>query len=139
MLFYARRITHECAMHRADATLALGVDYTLETDVAVDALDEWMELGALPFHFQVHPWMRELLGPGRTIRLEATDAGERWFLDLTGDVIAWSHADSPAAVTVRGPSKDLVLAIYRRVPMKSLAIEGDADLLDFWLERVAFG
>ena len=32
-----------------------------------------MELGCLPFHFEVHPWMRELLAPDRTIGLHATD------------------------------------------------------------------
>ena len=36
-----------------------------------------MELGCLPFHFDVHPWMRELLGPGRTIGLHATDTQSR--------------------------------------------------------------
>ena len=36
----------------------------LSPDVAADALDEWMQLGCLPFHFEVHSWMRELLAPG---------------------------------------------------------------------------
>ena len=54
--FYARRFTHETALHRADATLALGAEYTLDQAVAVDAIDEWLELGALPMHFEVHPW-----------------------------------------------------------------------------------
>jgi uncharacterized protein (TIGR03083 family) len=66
--FYARRFTHETAVHRADATLALGFSYTLDEEVAADAIDEWMELGSLPMHFEIHPWMRELLGPGRTRR-----------------------------------------------------------------------
>ena len=42
--FYARLFTHETAIHRADAAIALGVEYLLDADVAVDALDEWMEL-----------------------------------------------------------------------------------------------
>ena len=82
--FYARRFTHETAIHRADAAIALGVDYVLDADVAVDGVDEWLELGCLPFHFDVHPWMRELLGPGRTIGLHATDTGTDWLLDFTG-------------------------------------------------------
>ncbi|HKN99115.1 MAG TPA: maleylpyruvate isomerase family mycothiol-dependent enzyme [Pseudonocardiaceae bacterium] len=44
--FYARRFTHETAMHRADATLAAGTGFDLAADVAVDALDEWAELDA---------------------------------------------------------------------------------------------
>ncbi len=62
--FIARRMTHETAMHRADAALALGLEYDLETEVARDTLDEWMELGALPLHFEVHPWMSDRVSFG---------------------------------------------------------------------------
>jgi uncharacterized protein (TIGR03083 family) len=137
--FYARRFTHETAMHRADAALALGVQYTLAPDVAADAIDEWMELGSMPFHFEVHPWMRELLAPGRTIGLHATDMNAHWLLDLTGDVIAWRRAGDAAAAEIRGPVTELLLAIYRRRPVTGLDITGDAKLVDFWLDRVAFG
>jgi uncharacterized protein (TIGR03083 family) len=137
--FYARRFAYETALHRADAALALGVGYTLEPDVAADAVDEWMELGCLPFHFDVHPWMRELLAPGRTIALHATDTDAHWLLDLTGDVIAWRRADEPAAAEVWAPVTDLLLMIYRRRPVAGLDVTGDAKLVDFWLERVAFG
>jgi uncharacterized protein (TIGR03083 family) len=137
--FYARRFTYETAIHRADAALALGVSYTLEPDVAADGIDEWMELGCLPFHFEVHPWMRELLGPGRTIGLHATDTDAHWLLDLTGDVIAWRRADEPAAAEVLAPVTDLLLTIYRRRGVAGLEVTGDAKLVEFWLERVGFG
>lgn len=137
--FYARRFTHETAIHRADAALAIGLDFTLDADVAKDALDEWMDLGALPFHFEVHPWMRELLAPGRTIGLHATDVDAHWLLDLTGDVIAWRRANEPAAAEIRAPLTDLLLTVYRRRQIAGLDVTGDAALIDFWLERVAFG
>jgi hypothetical protein len=137
--FYARRFAYETAMHRADAALALGVQYTLAHDVAADGIDEWMELGCLPFHFEVHPWMRELLAPGRTIGLHATDTDAHWLLDLTRDVIAWRRADEPAAAEIRAPVTDLLLTIYRRRPVAGLDVTGDVELVDFWLERVGFG
>ena len=143
--FYARRFTHETAMHRADATLALGQRYELDADVALDAIDEWMELGSLPMHFEVHPWMRELLGPGRTLHFHATDtppeARAEWVVDLTGDAIAWRRAHEKCAVAVRAPLIDLLLLIYKRRPAHGDDIEvfGDTDLLDFWLDRIAFG
>jgi uncharacterized protein (TIGR03083 family) len=71
--FYARRFTHETLIHRADATLALSAEFIVDKDVALDAVDEWMELSSLPMHFEVHPQMRELLGPGRTLHFHATD------------------------------------------------------------------
>ncbi|QLH20482.1 maleylpyruvate isomerase family mycothiol-dependent enzyme [Streptomyces sp. Rer75] len=143
--FYARRFTHETALHRADATLALGAEFTLDQDVALDALDEWMELGSLPFHFEVHPWMRELLGPGRTLHLHATDtapeAMAEWVVDLTGEAITWRRAHEKCAVAVRGPLTELLLLVYKRRPAHGGRVEvlGDAKLLDFWLERVSFG
>jgi hypothetical protein len=111
----------------------------LTPDVAADAVDEWMELGCMPFHFEVHPWMRELLAPGRTIGLHATDTDAHWLLDLTGDVIAWRRADERAAAEIRAPVTDLLLTIYRRRPVAGLDVTGDATLVDFWLQRVAFG
>ena len=137
--FYARRFAHETAIHRADAALALGIEFTMDADVAADAVDEWMELGSLPFHFEVHPWMRELLAPGRTIGLHATDIEARWLLDLTGDVITWRRADERAAAEVTAPVTDLLLMIYRRRPVGGLQVTGDDALVDFWLDRVGFG
>jgi uncharacterized protein (TIGR03083 family) len=143
--FYARRFTHEAAMHRADAALALGERYQLDTEVAIDGVDEWMQLGSLPVHFEMQPQLRELLGPGRTLHLHATDtapeAAAEWLVDLTGDAITWRRAHEKAAVAVRGPVTGLLLVIYKRRPARSPGIEviGDEKLLDFWLERVSFG
>jgi uncharacterized protein (TIGR03083 family) len=142
--FYARRFTHETLIHRADATLALGAPFTVEHDVAIDAIDEWMWLGSLPMHFEFHPQMRELHGPGRTLHFHATDtspdARAEWVVDLTGDAITWRRAHEKSAVAVRGSVADLLLAIFKRRNIRSdgIAIFGDEELLDFWLERVDF-
>ncbi len=143
--FYARRFAHETAIHRADAMLGLGLPFAIDLAVAVDGIDEWMELGSLPMHFDVHPWMRELLGPGRTLHFHATDTppdlGAEWVVDLTGDALAWRRAHEKAAVAVRGPVTDLLLLIYKRraTDIDAVEIFGDRQLLDFWLERVSFG
>ncbi|WP_329168884.1 maleylpyruvate isomerase family mycothiol-dependent enzyme [Streptomyces sp. NBC_01267] len=143
--FFARRMAHETLIHRADAALAVGAEFTVEADVAVDALDEWMELGSLPQLFEIHPEQRELLGPGRTLHFHATDTAPElkaeWVVDLTGDTVTWRRAHERAAVAVRGPLTDLLLTVYRRRPARggSVDVLGDGHLLDFWLERVSFG
>jgi uncharacterized protein (TIGR03083 family) len=143
--FYARRFTNETLIHRADATLAIGAEYQADPDVAVDAIDEWLQLSSLPIHLEYHPEARELLGPGRTLHFHATDtepqAAAEWVVDLTGDAITWRRAHEKAAVAVRAPLTDLLLLIYKRRPARGEDVEifGDADLLDFWLERVSFG
>jgi hypothetical protein len=77
--------------------------------------------------------------PGRTIGLRAADTGTAWLLDLTGDAIAWRRSDEPAAAEITAPVIDPLLMLYRRRPVAGLDVTGDAGLVDFWLERVAFG
>lgn len=118
-----------------DATLALGAEFTVEEDVGVDAVDEWMELGSLPIHFEIRPSTREVPGPGRTVQLPATDTAPdtaaEWRIDLTGEAITWRRAHEKAAVAVRGPLTDLLLVSCKRRPARSEGIEilGDEQFL----------
>jgi uncharacterized protein (TIGR03083 family) len=143
--FFARRFAHETLIHRADAALALAVDFTADEDLAIDAVDEWMELGSLEMHKEIHPRMLELLGPNRTLHFHASDpppeASAEWVVDLTGEWITWRRAHETAAVAIRGPLVELLLVIYRRREPSGPDIEviGDEALFDFWLDRVEFG
>ncbi|WBB70845.1 maleylpyruvate isomerase family mycothiol-dependent enzyme [Micromonospora sp. WMMD812] len=142
--FYARRFAHETLVHRADAALALGVPFAAAEPVAVDALDEWMELDSLPVMLEFKPERRELLGPGRTLHLHATDtapeAAAEWVVDLTGEIGTWRRAHEKAAVAVRGPLTELLLTVYgRRPPHDTVQVLGDRGLLELWLARVSFG
>jgi uncharacterized protein (TIGR03083 family) len=141
MRFWARRFAFETVVHRADATLAAGAPFVLDPEIAVDALDEWMELGSLPQMLEVHPGRRALLGPGRTVHLHATDsAGAEWVADLTGAHQTWRRAHEKSAVAVRGPVSDLLLLVYGRrgVDDGGLEVLGDRALLDEWLAGVPF-
>ena len=135
--FWARRFAHETTVHRADAMLAAGRPFEVDQEVAVDAIDEWLELDSLPAHFDITPEKRELLGPGRTLAFVAGDAV--WSVDLTGDEIRWQRGKSPAAVTVQAPLTELLLLFYRRTGAEDSWVSGDRALLDFWLSHVAFG
>lgn len=143
--FLARRMAHETVVHRADAALTVGAEYEVDEEIAVDTLDEWMELGAMPQFLEAFPEKRELLGPGRTLHFHATDtspgAEADWLIDLTGDAIVWRRSQEAAAVTVRGPLTGLLLVVYRRLAARDAGVQvvGDVRLFDFWLERVAFG
>ncbi|MGW0515853.1 maleylpyruvate isomerase family mycothiol-dependent enzyme [Crossiella sp. NPDC003009] len=139
--FWARRFAHETVIHRADATLAAGTRFELTPEVALDAVDEWLMLDALPQHFEHNPGKRELLAPGRTLSFAATDAEAAWFIDLTGEVIVSGRGHRAAAVSVRAPLTDLLLVLYRRKPVRDDGIEihGDRELLEFWLTHIGFG
>ncbi|MFI1796151.1 maleylpyruvate isomerase family mycothiol-dependent enzyme [Streptomyces sp. NPDC020379] len=143
--FWARRMTHETAIHRADAQRTAGIEFTIDPEVAVDCLDEWLEMSTYPAVLERKPELKGLLGPGRTIHLHATDtpaeAAAEWFVDLTGERMAWRRGHEKAAVTVRGPVADVLAVFYHRQPIADGRVEvlGDRALLDLWLETASFG
>ncbi|MFE7170651.1 maleylpyruvate isomerase family mycothiol-dependent enzyme [Streptomyces sp. NPDC057616] len=136
VLFWARRMTHETVVHRADAALATGAPFTLDGDLALDAVEEWLDFSTVPEAYEPAPAAPALLGPGRTLHFEAPGTG-RWFVDLTDDRPTWSTEPQEAAVTVRGPVTDLLLLLYRR-PVTGVEMHGNADLLELWLNRTGF-
>ncbi|MEU4798452.1 maleylpyruvate isomerase family mycothiol-dependent enzyme [Streptomyces sp. NPDC023327] len=143
--FWARRMTHELAIHRADAAITVGVAYEIAPEVAADAIDEWLDL--LRF-FQLNMSggsVAELRGAGRSLRLHATDAppglDAEWLVELGEDGFTWRRGPAEADVTLRGPLTEVLLAFYRRRPLDAGRVEvlGERELLDFWLERATFG
>ncbi|WP_128429521.1 maleylpyruvate isomerase family mycothiol-dependent enzyme [Streptomyces cyaneus] len=134
--FWARRMTYETAVHRADAALAAGTEFVLERDLALDAVEEWLEYSTFPEAFEPRPDLPDLLGPDRTLHFDATDAGE-WLVDLTGKRPVWRAGADNATATARGPATDLLLFFYRR-PAPAIRTQGDKELLDLWLTRSGF-
>jgi uncharacterized protein (TIGR03083 family) len=134
--FWARRMTHETVVHRADAALATGAALTVDDRLAVDAVEEWMEFASVPEAYEPRPGAPDLLGPGRTLQFEAAGAGQ-WHVDLGGERPVWHTGRAEAAATVRGPVTDLLLFLYRR-PAPAVETGGDTALLDLWLTRTGF-
>ncbi|MFE7277858.1 maleylpyruvate isomerase family mycothiol-dependent enzyme [Streptomyces sp. NPDC057623] len=143
--FWARRMTHEITIHRADATLAAGLSYDVAPDIAADAIDEWLEIVEWAQRTLPDDPARELRRPGGSIHLHATDSTPdvtaEWTVDLSEDVIAWRRGHEKATVALRGPLTSVLLAFYRRVSLDSPEVEvlGERELLEFWLERATFG
>ncbi|MDX2934288.1 maleylpyruvate isomerase family mycothiol-dependent enzyme [Streptomyces ipomoeae] len=143
--FWARRMTHEITVHRADAALAAGLRYEVAPDVAADAIDEWLEIIQWAQRTLPKDPARESRRPGSSIHLHATDntpdVNAEWFIDLSGDVVAWRRGHEKATVALRGPLTEVLLAFYRRLPPDGgrLEVLGERDVLDSWLERSTFG
>ncbi|MFJ4536483.1 maleylpyruvate isomerase family mycothiol-dependent enzyme [Streptomyces tibetensis] len=143
--FWARRVTHEITVHRADATLAAGLPYDVAPEVAADAIDEWLQIVAYVQRTVPHDAARELRGAGRSIHLHATDTepelNAEWLVELTEDGVAWRRDHRKADVALRGPLTSVLLAFYRRLPLEAPELEvlGERELLEFWLERATFG
>ncbi|MET9502292.1 maleylpyruvate isomerase family mycothiol-dependent enzyme [Streptomyces sp. NPDC006622] len=146
--FWARRMTHEITVHRADAALTAGLSYDVAPEVAADALDEWLYLVGWVQRNLPHRASDELRAEehrGRSIHLHATDAppglDAEWLVELTEQGIAWDRGHEKATVALRGPLTSVLLAFYHRLPLDSpeLEVVGERELLEFWLAKTSFG
>ncbi|MEV0320579.1 maleylpyruvate isomerase family mycothiol-dependent enzyme [Streptomyces sp. NPDC050658] len=143
--FWARRMTHEVAVHRADAAIAAGVPYEVAPEVAADAIDEWLEIVRFVQRSDPSDSAAELRGGGRSIHLHATDAAAElnaeWLIEFGEDGFDWRRGHEKATVALRGPLTEVLLAFYRRRSPDDGGVEvlGERELLDFWLERASFG
>lgn len=142
--FWARRMAHETAVHRADVELALHREFTLEPDLAADAISEWLSLLGSPQAVQFRPELAELRGEGQILHLHSTDPGlgeaGEWIVRRTPSGPVWEPGHMKGDVAVRGAVVDLLLVLMRRVPLSeaSITVLGDASVLDHWLEHTRF-
>ena len=106
-----RRQTQEAAVHTADAEQVLGDVRPIPADVGLDGLDECLEVmvpGVLPDGppEEAHP-----------VVFHAVDA------DAERTLFPGSRPFPIAALT--GTAGDLLLAVWRRVPLEVLTVDGD--------------
>jgi uncharacterized protein (TIGR03083 family) len=106
-----RHQAQEAAVHRWDAEGVDGAGAPLPADLAEDGVPEFMEimvgsdLGSLP----------------GVVTLTATDTGATWRVAGTGGAGRESE--------LRAPASDLVLMLYRRLPVPDTTVVGDPMLV----------
>jgi uncharacterized protein (TIGR03083 family) len=133
--WWARRMVHETAVHRADAELALGVaSPAIDAVIAADGIDEF--LFNLPSARRPYKQLASL-PTGASLHLHATDADGEWLVRFTESGIAWERGHAKATASVRGPVALLLLFTYGRIPGSDgrLSVFGDATVLDGWQQK----
>jgi uncharacterized protein (TIGR03083 family) len=141
---WARRAAHDVVVHRADAAGTVGAAYTVDGDLAVDAVDEFLDLlsGLAAAGPGADGAEGGDPGPGGTVHLHATEAGPglpaEWLVAPDPPAFRWRHAHEKATVAVRAPLADLLRVVTRRLPPDAEGVEvlGDRAVLDAWLERL---
>ncbi|MGI9123844.1 MAG: maleylpyruvate isomerase N-terminal domain-containing protein [Mycobacterium sp.] len=142
--WWIRRRLHETAVHRADAALALGSDFGIEPAVAADGITEYLERVVVRANQEGPGFGDRPLGEGQSLHLHATDAGlgpaGEWTVLGRPDGIAVDHEHGKATAALRGPARDLLLAIVRRAHAADLDLQtfGDQAVWDTWLARTPF-
>ncbi len=128
-IFWHRRMAHETAIHRWDAQVSVGLPEPLETELAVDGVDEVLD-SWLPARRANTP--TDHTG---VVRLEASDAEARWAVRIRAngvtllDTDSWFSDEPDAQAAAIGTASDLHLALMGRVPLTVLTLQGDAELI----------
>jgi len=136
--WWIRRWLHEVAVHRADAAIATGADFTLAPEVAADGITEWLERVAVQAGSQGTPLPLE---GTNTLHLHAGEPGlgeaGEWTVKVDQGRITWAHEHGKGTAALRGGVTELLLAILRRVPLSDTGIQlfGDEDVWQIWLDR----
>jgi uncharacterized protein (TIGR03083 family) len=139
--FWLRKLTNDTVIHRVDAELAVGRSADVAPDLAADGVTDLLismtELSAVD---SPDPVFAALRGTGETLQFVATDTGTTWLAERTPDGVRWKHGPGPADVSVRGPGRDLLLVLNRRLalPLAGMAVAGSERVFTDWLARSAF-
>jgi uncharacterized protein (TIGR03083 family) len=139
--WWIRRRLHEATVHRADAAVALGVDFELSGPVAADGVSEWLGLLAARPAPATGPGP---LAAGASLHLHATDDGlgpeGEWTIRTEGSALTWEHGHSKCTTAARGRAVDLLLVLLRRRSAEQANVEllGDKAAWSDWLDRTGF-
>ncbi|MFI5958235.1 maleylpyruvate isomerase family mycothiol-dependent enzyme [Cryptosporangium sp. NPDC051539] len=128
--FWFRRMAHETAIHRWDAQLGAGAALTepIDARLAVDGVDEMLDT----FLPAKHDWADDT--PRGVVTLRATDVDAHWAVRMRGVGISLLDTgtvfDDPphAQSAVTGTASDLELALWGRIPLSVLTVEGNPAL-----------
>jgi hypothetical protein len=114
----------------------------LDADGAADGIDEWARF------FLAIRWAQrfgELPGDlaGGTVHIHGTDDpapvdGAEWLLTFTPEGVEVDATHAKGDVALRGSANDLLLALWRRRPLDSLDVIGDAAFARRLLEVAQF-
>jgi uncharacterized protein (TIGR03083 family) len=119
----ARHQLQEIAVHTYDAQLTIGVPRPIPTEVALDGVEEFLST----ISTTTVAWPHQ----PAAVDYHAVEGGSwRNWLSAQGARLTTPADESPADTVVRGTASQLVLAFYGRIPLDSLTIDGNRQLLD---------
>jgi len=116
--FVPRRVAQETAMHCWDAQAAAGTPVPINTALAIDGIDEVVDL-LMPVGAATHA------GAPIHAHLHCTDGDGEWAVHLEGGSLVVERAHSKEPVAIRGSASDLLLLLWRRIPLGALEVFGD--------------
>ena len=128
--FWYRRMAQETAVHRVDAELAVGAAGPVDSELALDGVDELLDV------FFSGDWS-DLPKPDLIGRIGLRAADRSWLVVLEPEEVRIEPlGDDGADAVVTAEPSDLLLWLWGRLPTESVRIEGDAAVVDRLQQRL---
>jgi len=128
--FWYRRMAQETAVHRADAELAGGPPGPVDSELALDGVDELLDI------FFAGDWS-DLPKPELVGRVGLRAADRSWLVVLEPEEVRIEPFTGDGAdAVVTGEPSDLLLWLWGRLPTDSVQISGDAAAVERLTQRL---
>ena len=119
--FVIRRMTQETAIHLWDATDAAGMVNPIEPMLASDGIDEFLA------HF-LSDVVEGAEPIGGSVHLHCGDVAGEWTVRESDDGFVVVREHSKGDCAIRGSASDILLALWRRQPLSTCDVVGDAEV-----------
>lgn len=123
--FWPRRQTHEVTVHTFDAASAAGRELGLDAAIAADGIDELLTVFGVRMAARGQP--AELAAP---IVIAPNDVDDAWTVgpatEPGGPVTVTTARVDTVAASVHGTASDVLLVLWKRLPVERVSIEGDS-------------
>ncbi len=117
--FVIRRLAHETVVHRWDADQAAGQPDPIEAVLASDGIDEFLQY----FNNETAP---DAAPVGGSVHLHCTDVAGEWTARESADGFVTTREHAKGDCALRGAASDLLLVVWRRLPISTVDVVGDA-------------
>ncbi len=124
LAFWARRQSHETAIHRADAQVTSGLIDPVPVDFAVDGIDELLT------GFYGRPGRR--LRSEKPYTLGVRAGGSNWLVHIGPEGPRAERGEGAADCAVSGEPSQVYFALWNRGRLTDLDVTGDGAVLDLW-------
>lgn len=127
LAFWARRQSHETAIHCADAEASAGTATRFDDRLAADGIDELINC------FLTRPGGRLVADPPLALGIRTTDTHQAWTIRIEAGRRVVSNGVADGNCQLSGPASDLYLLLWnRRDPDPPIRVDGDAALWNLW-------
>lgn len=116
-----RRMAHETAVHLWDATAAAGLVNPLDPTLSSDGIDEFLAY----FLASVAKGAEPVAG---SVHLHCGDVPGEWTVREQGDGFTVAREHSKGDCAIRGSASDILLALWRRIPLANCDVVGDSEV-----------